>query len=203
MTPELAHAIDKRIVEAGLSVDPGIVNACAAYLGLLGAWNRRINLTALPLSPIPPHAVDRLIIEPLIAARFLSEDAVWADLGSGGGSPAIPLKLARSGSTLTMVESRERKSAFLREAVRVLPLSRTSVLTSRMEESGLNDLDTVSIRAVRVDAETRGVIVRMLRSGGTVLAFGSTVATWPGFAISDEVLFPFSDDRLVVLTKPG
>ena len=40
------------------------------------------------------------------------------DVGSGGGSPAIPLKLAVPRLALTMVEVKARKSAFLREAVR-------------------------------------------------------------------------------------
>ena len=203
MTSEPAvEAIRTRIGEAGLMVPPDIVQSCAAYLDLLSAWNRRINLTALPLSPAPPHAVDRLIVEPLLAARFLPETAVWADLGSGGGSPAIPLKLARPRSTLTMVESRERKGAFLREAVRVLELAQTSVLTLRMEESGLRQLDAVSIRAVRVDSETRRLVSEMLRAGGTVLAFGSTTASWPGFEIVDEVPGPSGSDRLIV-AKPA
>ena len=35
------------------------------------------------------------------------------DVGSGGGSPAIPLKLALPRLRLTMVEAKARKSAFL------------------------------------------------------------------------------------------
>ena len=42
------------------------------------------------------------------------------DIGSGGGSPAIPLALAVPGLRLLMVESKTRKSVFLREAVRAL-----------------------------------------------------------------------------------
>ena len=49
------------------------------------------------------------------------------DIGSGGGSPAIPLKLATPGSALTMVEVKARKSAFLREAIRQLGLTDTQV----------------------------------------------------------------------------
>ena len=44
------------------------------------------------------------------------------DVGSGGGSPAIPLKLAVPRLSLTMVEAKARKSAFLREAIRHLGL---------------------------------------------------------------------------------
>jgi 16S rRNA (guanine527-N7)-methyltransferase len=56
------------------------------------------------------------------------------DIGSGGGSPAIPLKLCAPAASLTMVEAKARKSAFLREAIRALRLDRSSVETARYEE---------------------------------------------------------------------
>ncbi len=55
------------------------------------------------------------------------------DLGSGGGSPAIPLKIARPEFALAMVESKGRKSAFLRDVIRQLSLSRAEVVTDRFE----------------------------------------------------------------------
>ena len=69
-----------------------------AYYRLLARWNRTINLTALSLDPLADEALDRLFIEPLAAAPYIREAldvtplSVWFDLGSGGGSPAIPLK---------------------------------------------------------------------------------------------------------------
>ena len=79
-----------------------------------------MNLTALPLDPPTDETFDRLLIEPLAASRQVRADmaSVWFDLGSGGGRPAIPLKIARQQLRLTMIESKERKSAFLREAAR-------------------------------------------------------------------------------------
>ena len=56
-----------------------------------------------------------------------ASDALWFDIGSGGGSPAIPLKLARPTLPLPMVESKTRKAVFLREAVRALGLARREV----------------------------------------------------------------------------
>ena len=54
------------------------------------------------------------------------EGASVIDIGSGGGSPAIPLKLAAPRIKLWMVESKTRKSAFLREAIRQLDLREQS-----------------------------------------------------------------------------
>lgn len=197
-----ADAIRERLVVAGLAVPHDVLEGCADYLALLAVWNRRINLTALPLSPATPQSIDRLIVEPLIAAQFLREGAVWADLGSGGGSPAIPLKVGRPDTTLTMVEARERKGAFLREAVRALGLARTSVLTVRFEEAALRDLDVVTIRAVRISDPIKDVIRSMLKQGGTVLAFGADATSWEGFSGQAEVELPGRDGtRLTVAVK--
>ena len=85
-----------------------------AYFQLLTQWNAKINLTALPLDPPTDETFDRLLVEPLAASKQIPTHtpSVWFDLGSGGGSPAIPLKIARPALRLTMIESKERKSAF-------------------------------------------------------------------------------------------
>jgi hypothetical protein len=132
----LVDSLAERLAAAHLSIAPAVVEGCASYLSLLARWNRRINLTALPLGdPVPAATLDKLIVEPLVAAElFPTSEPVWFDLGSGGGSPAIPLRIARPSGSLTMVESRDRKCAFLREAVRTLGLSQTTVLSTRFEE---------------------------------------------------------------------
>lgn len=167
---------------AAAGVDPPVeqVEQLYRYFELLRHWNRRINLTALRLDGYPPQTIDRLLVEPLVAATIL-EDAplVCLDLGSGGGSPAIPLKIARPHLNLTMVEARGRKAAFLREAVRELGLRDTAVLAGRFDEllpdwEGRADL--VTLRAVRVDASLEALIGRLLGREGRVLAFGTSTA---------------------------
>ena len=70
---------------------------------------------------------------PLWPRRTCPSAEHLADLGSGGGSPAIPLALALRAPRLLMVESRSRKAAFLREAARMLELS-ADVVAIRFEE---------------------------------------------------------------------
>jgi hypothetical protein len=75
---------------------------------------------------------------------------------SGGGSPAIPLKLVEPALDLTLVESKARKAALLREVVRELGLIRTSVETSRFEELASRtraeaSAGLLTIRAVRLE----------------------------------------------------
>lgn len=99
------------------------VSRLQRYADLLLHWNARINLTSLPLAGWPDATLDRLFLEPIAAAPLVaSARGTWIDLGSGGGSPAIPLAVTLEGMTLTMTESRGKKAAFLREAIRSLSL---------------------------------------------------------------------------------
>jgi 16S rRNA (guanine527-N7)-methyltransferase len=146
----------------------------AAYYELLSRWNRKINLTALD---DPDEAIDRLLVEPLVAARHIQPGATrLLDIGSGGGSPAIPLKLVTPSLALTMVEAKIRKSAFLREAIRELDLERSSVETTRYEEllarPELHEaFDVVSTRAVRVETSTLLTLQAFLAPNGQLLLF--------------------------------
>ncbi len=188
-----ADAIRSRVEAAGLPVDAVVITGCAEYLRLLGRWNRRLNLTALRLDePVPEATVDKLIVEPLLAASLLTaNDQKWLDLGSGGGSPAIPLRLLHTSGTLRMVESRGRKCAFLREAVRVLNLAATDVFDGRVEELAAGeDADLITIRALRVDAALLQTLGALLRRGGRVFAFGGWPAAAAGFEEVDRRPLP-------------
>lgn len=176
---------------AEVTPSEGQLDASLDYLDLLTVWNRRINLTALSLvPPVPDSSLDRLIVEPLRAAPWIPNGSKWADLGSGGGSPAIPLKIVRPDAALHLVESRERKCAFLRHAIRNLRLMPATVHCARFEDlaaegvaGGILDLDVVTIRAVRVDATLLDRVARCLRPGGRLVLFGEQPAGHPQFVI--------------------
>ena len=55
------------------------------------------------------------------------------DIGSGAGFPALPLKLWAPHIHLTLVESNNKKAAFLREVARALTLTNINVITDRAE----------------------------------------------------------------------
>jgi len=154
------------------------------YYSLLERWNRKINLTALPLRDFPDQTIDRLLVEPLAAAPLVDKGPLrWFDLGSGGGSPAIPLKVVRPQANLTLVESRSRKAAFLREVLRQLELAHTTVLTERFEElagtEAAGQADLVSVRAVSMDNELLAAVAALLRPAGRLLLFGSQELSMP------------------------
>jgi 16S rRNA (guanine527-N7)-methyltransferase len=164
----------RRASKAGIRVTDELSSALTAYYELLARWNQKINLTGLT---DPDQAIDRLLLEPLVAARYLPSPATQLmDIGSGGGSPAIPLKLATPSLALTMVEVKARKSAFLREAIRHLGLDSAHVENARYEElltrPELHDRhDVVSIRAVRIEPRALVTLQAFLRPKGTIMLF--------------------------------
>ena len=171
---DFSSRLIRRATRAGLFLTDDLTEQLATFYSLLSRWNQKINLTALQNQD---EAIDRLILEPLIAARYVPAAARrLMDVGSGGGSPAIPLKLAVPRLALTMVEVKARKSAFLREAVRQLELTDTDVETARIEEllakPALHEaFDVLSLRAVRVEARTLLTLQAFLRTHGQLFLF--------------------------------
>ena len=166
--------LTKRARKAGVFLPDDLVGQLAAYYELLDRWNRKINLTSLDN---PDEAIDRLLLEPIVAARQLpSQTANLMDIGSGGGSPAIPMRLCSPTIRLTMVEAKARKSAFLREAVRALRLEQTVVETARYEEllakPELHEsFDVLSLRAVRVEVRTLFTLQAFVKREGLLFLF--------------------------------
>jgi 16S rRNA (guanine527-N7)-methyltransferase len=202
----------KRATKAGLALPETTLKRLEAYFNLLQKWNQRVSLTALPVGDAADEAIDRLLIEPVLAARHLpTPHASVIDIGSGGGSPAIPMKLAAPGISMLMVESKTRKAAFLREAVRQLGLAQTVVESCRFEEllakPELHDsVDVVTLRAVKVDQKTLAALQSFLKPGGQLFLFTAVsareVVPTPQLARSgSHVLLAHLGSRLETLHK--
>ena len=179
---EFQDRLARRARRAGLTIRPELGARLEVYYRLLSTWNNKINLTGLSLTEFGPEALDRLLVEPLVAAAHVKPTVrSMLDIGSGGGSPAIPIALARNELSVLMVEAKTRKSVFLREALRALDLTRGDVVTSRFEElltkpqlHEANDL--LTIRAVRVEARMLMSLQAFVRPGGEIFMFRTTAA---------------------------
>jgi 16S rRNA (guanine527-N7)-methyltransferase len=101
-----------------------------AFRDLLLKWNRTYNLTALrdPQQAVSHHLLDALAILPHVGAGPL------LDVGSGGGLPGIPLAIARPDLSVTLVDTVQKKAAFLQQAVIELELKSVAVHHARVEE---------------------------------------------------------------------
>jgi 16S rRNA (guanine527-N7)-methyltransferase len=201
----------RRAAKANLFLADGLAERLTAYYELLLRWNRKINLTSIDNVD---EAIDRLLLEPLAAVRHFPPGVRrLMDVGSGGGSPAIPFKLALPQVALTMVEVKARKSAFLREAVRQLQLKGADVETARYEEllarPELHEAyDLLSLRAVRAETRVLTSLQAFLKSGGTMVLFrgpeGPTQQATVVPPLEWSGTFPLIESlqsRLTVLTK--
>jgi 16S rRNA (guanine527-N7)-methyltransferase len=205
----LRDRLRARTERLGIPLSPEQLDRLERYHALLTRWNRAVNLTGLQLDPLTDIALDRLLTEPLVASKWVDALPIrWLDLGSGGGSPAIPLKVVRPSTSLTMVEAHARKAAFLRAAIRELRLSQAAVVNARFESLAAErtfagTAELVTARAVRVDrvlAAVRG----LLASTGKLLIF-SSASVLRQFSPLETVevveLIPGSSSRLFILKK--
>lgn len=206
---DLADVLADRAAHAGLSIPEPLADRLTVYYHLLAHWNQKINLTSLSDTD---EAVDRLLLEPVAAAAHLPSGGTLVDLGSGGGSPAVPLALTLDNSQLVMVESRHRKASFLREVLRELGLAGV-VESDRFEAVSCRDgyarhFDLLSVRAVRLDAGALQCVAAFLRSGGRAALFRAPDAIDPPSGLPKTLrsegtvaLLPSSRAMLTVLTR--
>ena len=211
---EFQERLGRRARRAGLTIPRELTSRLEAYLGLLATWNAKTNLTSLNVLDPSPEALDRLLIEPLIAAKSVPAGAIRIlDVGSGGGSPAIPLALAVPNARLMMVESKARKSVFLREAIRTVGLTGAEVVTARFEElltrPDLHEThDLVTVRAVRIESRRLAGLQAFARPGGLIFLFRGSGTSDPSESVTPPLTwratYPLVESlrsRLVVLEK--
>lgn len=120
------------------------------YMNLLLEWNEKINLTAItePEDVILKHFIDSLTIN-----KYIKENTVLADVGTGAGFPGIPLKIYRPDLKIKLVDSLNKRINFLNEVIYKLNLSDIETIHSRIEDFGRNNkyrekMDYVTARAV-------------------------------------------------------
>lgn len=156
--PELTAAIAAHLPPGAPS---DLADSLASYLQLLYAWNRRMNLTAVR---DPREMVALHLPECLLAAQLLpAGPATVLDYGSGAGLPGLPAAALRHDLTFTLAESQAKKAAFLREAIRHIPLANANVWPTRVEAmEPERRFDAVMLRAVDQMAQAlQGAAARM------------------------------------------
>ena len=114
-----------------VELSPGQVEVLETHYQLLVRWNRTVNLTSIKRME---EAVERHYCESLFLGAHLPQGRFRiVDIGSGAGFPGFPVAVLRPECSVTLIESRQRKAVFLREASRNLPNVR--VLARRAEDA--------------------------------------------------------------------
>ncbi|SRR6266536_6118863 len=114
-----------------------------------------------------------LVADSLSLLPHLEGVASLVDVGSGGGMPGLPLKLARPRLRVTLIESDHRKAAFLEHAAARLGLE-VEVLAERAEDAGRGPLresfDAACSRALAPLPVAAELCLPLVRVGGRMLA---------------------------------
>ncbi|WP_412478326.1 16S rRNA (guanine(527)-N(7))-methyltransferase RsmG [Azonexus sp. IMCC34839] len=165
-----------------------------AFRDLLLKWNKTYNLTALrdPEQAIPLHLLDSLAILPHVG------DGALLDVGSGGGLPAIPLAIARPELSVSMVDTVQKKTTFLQQAVIELGLTNAAVYHARVEKMS-GQYAQISSRAF----SELGLFVELTRH---LLAPGGRWLAMKGVRPDDEIASLPADisvEAIIPLTVPG
>ncbi|SDG70606.1 16S rRNA (guanine(527)-N(7))-methyltransferase RsmG [Propionivibrio dicarboxylicus] len=162
-----AEQLSAGLAAMGLELDVATQERLLAYLALLYKWNRTYSLTALREQDraVSHHLLDSLAILPFVPAGRL------LDVGSGGGTPGIPLAIARPDLSVTLLDSNTKKAAFLQQAAIELGLRNISVHAGRVEqyhpESGFT---AITSRAFAELADFVTLSAHLLVEGGVWLA---------------------------------
>lgn len=137
----------------------------AGYAALVRKWNPSVNLIA-------PSTMDQLESRHISDSKQLADlsrnsQGCWLDLGSGGGFPGIVMAIARPDLQVTLLESDQRKAAFLRNVIRELGLRNTAVLNQRIEQAKPICAAQVSARALAPLGQLMAYVERHLDPQGT------------------------------------
>jgi 16S rRNA (guanine527-N7)-methyltransferase len=208
MTPRTA--LERGLQTLGLALSAGMEEQLVKYTELLAKWNRTYNLTAVrdPLAMVSHHLLDSLAVLPHL--DFAGADARVADIGSGGGLPGIPLALARPQWHVALVESNEKKAAFLQQAKIELQLANVEIQAQRVQ--AWQPAERFAIVISRAFAE----LADFVAACGHLLAPSGVIAAMKGKEPRDEMArvsgyrcraiplsVPFVDgERHLVLCEP-
>jgi 16S rRNA (guanine527-N7)-methyltransferase len=160
--------IARELADYGVELPELRLQQLSAYLELLLRWNRRVNLTAIRE---PRQIVRRLFGESLYLADLIDLKGWLVDVGSGAGFPGLALKLAAPDLRVTLIESRQRKCAFLKEVARTCRLEYVDVVGERFENWAATTHrggrpDYITTRAVAMGRKLLASMRELLGPGG-------------------------------------
>src|SRR5271156_5054368 len=173
------------------------------YVELLLRWNQKTSLTAVtdPSEILRFHFGESFLAVATVPIRH----GRLADVGSGAGFPAVPIRMVSNEVSVILIESNQKKATFLAEVVRELRLANVDVRRCRMEDVPLGDepVDFVSARAVKIDDEFLNWSHQALApSGKLVLWLGEGDATniskRKDWKWADPIRIPDAERRVIL-----
>lgn len=132
----------------GFNISENQINLFEEYYKLLTFYNEKFNITAITDKK---EVYIKHFLDSLFGVKYIDGD--FLDVGSGGGFPAIPIKIFKPMLKATLLEATGKKCEFLKEVVKQLNLDNVNVIFGRAEELAHDNLyrekfEFVTARAV-------------------------------------------------------
>lgn len=155
-----------------LSLNDKQLESFEKYYSILIEYNKMFNLTTITerKEVYVKHFVDSIInVDKLVGERLI-------DVGSGGGFPAIPIKIMREDIDVTLLEATGKKCEFLKTVIKELGLTNIRVINGRAEDYAKKTefrekFDICSARAVARLNTLSEYCLPFVKVGGTFVAF--------------------------------
>lgn len=157
--------------EFGYNISENQLELFENYYRILTFYNEKFNLTAITEKN---EVYIKHFVDSIIGAKFIEGD--FLDVGSGGGFPAIPLKIFKPELKATLLEATGKKCEFLKELVKELGLTNVNVIFGRAEELAHDKnyrekYDYVTARAVAALPSLSEYCLPFLKTGGKFVAY--------------------------------
>jgi 16S rRNA (guanine527-N7)-methyltransferase len=173
-----ANLLSTGLTEMALTISEAQQQLLLQYVALLDKWNKVYNLTAVrePERMIGLHILDSLAIQP-----YVRDAKTLLDVGTGGGLPGIPLAITCPSLQVTMLDSLQKKTTFVRQAIGELALKNASVVCERIEAyQPPNKFEIITSRAF---AE----LIDFVHGAGHLLADNGRMLAMKGVYPHDEI----------------
>jgi 16S rRNA (guanine527-N7)-methyltransferase len=191
------------IEELGLNLSDANIADLELFLQEMGRWNQVHNLTAIEdeKDSIRLHLIDSITVLPVLRRFLKGSTPKIADLGSGGGLPAIPIAIVQPQWHLTLIEAIRKKTAFLQHVRGKLKLKNIEVLSARVESVAMQQsgqFDAVISRAFTNLARFLELSLPLLKPEGLVFAMKSKRADEEMADVCKNDWHLLADEALVI-----
>jgi len=199
--------------EFGAELSSDAVDRLACHAELLERWNRVVRLVG---EAEPGEWIRRHYAESVAARAYWrastgegNTERGLLDIGSGAGFPGLVLAAVHPERPVALVEARERKAAFLAEAVRELGLTNVRVVSERFDAELAARLggavECATIRGLRLPEPTMARLVEALPDEGRLVVWaGRRLATGllDTCTVEREMNLPDSPHRRILRLRP-
>lgn len=193
----LSQALSEGLLAVKLDISEAIQEKLITYIELLVKWNVVHNLTAVrdPLEMVTRHVLDSLVLLP-----YLEEHASVLDVGTGAGLPGIPLALCRPEQSFVLLDSHQKKIAFVQHVILSLKVTNAIAVCERVEKHQPAALfDWVVSRAFASLSDFVRVSHHLCKRDGRLVAMKGVIDPAEVAAVSSD----YTIEKIASVKVPG